>query len=160
MYLQLHSRRQSARLSCEVIVTTKVFTQLPIALMILFLPTLRLNNLCFQAGAAALFTLAGAGGALASEFDLLAEKTPTSNYVIDDAGVLNRTSKKGLNDDLSKLEVQPSQSKFADCICFKIIVFQDQKESLLYRPASHFIETPINKCCDSVACLPGLDYLM
>ena len=67
-----------------------------------------LTNLCFQAGAAALFTMAGAGGALASEFDLLAEKTPTSNYVIDDAGVLNRTSKKGLNDDLSKLEVSLS----------------------------------------------------
>lgn len=45
-----------------------------------------------------------AGSAFAGEFDLLAEGTPSS-YVIDDAGVLNKTTRKSVNDDLKALEV-------------------------------------------------------
>lgn len=58
-----------------------------------------------QAGTAALLALAPAGAALANEFDLLNEPRPTSNYVIDDANVLNKTSKKELNYNLAQLEV-------------------------------------------------------
>lgn len=46
------------------------------------------------------------GTALANEFDLLSAPTPTRNYIIDDAGVINRTTRKGLNEDLTKLEVR------------------------------------------------------
>jgi uncharacterized membrane protein YgcG len=56
------------------------------------------------AGAAALLSLSTAGASLANEFDLLASETPTNNYLIDDAGVLNRTTKKNVNQDLEKLE--------------------------------------------------------
>ncbi len=59
-----------------------------------------------QAGAAALLALAPAGAALANEFDLLSEPRPTSNYVLDDAGVLNKTTKKSLNYDMQTLEVR------------------------------------------------------
>lgn len=58
-----------------------------------------------QAGTAALLALAPAGAALANEFDLLNEPRPTNNYVIDDANVLNKTTKKALNYDLQQLEV-------------------------------------------------------
>ncbi|KAK9903504.1 hypothetical protein WJX75_007430 [Coccomyxa subellipsoidea] len=44
--------------------------------------------------------------ALANEFDILNEPTPTKNYVIDDAGVLNKTTKKSVNDELSRLETE------------------------------------------------------
>jgi hypothetical protein len=44
------------------------------------------------------------GAALAGEFDLLAEGTPTT-YVLDDAAVLNKTTKKSVGDQLRKLEV-------------------------------------------------------
>lgn len=44
---------------------------------------------------------------MANEFDLLATQTPTNNYLIDDAGVLNRTTKKGVNEELAKLEASP-----------------------------------------------------
>ncbi|KAL4422074.1 hypothetical protein ABPG77_001542 [Micractinium sp. CCAP 211/92] len=44
-----------------------------------------------------------AGSAFAGEFDLLAEGTPSS-YVIDDAGVLNKTTRKSMNDELKALE--------------------------------------------------------
>ena len=58
-----------------------------------------------QAGAAALLSLGSVGAGLANEFDLISSPTPTNNYLIDDAGVLNRTTKKGINDSLSRLEV-------------------------------------------------------
>ncbi|KAK9835421.1 hypothetical protein WJX81_008529 [Elliptochloris bilobata] len=58
------------------------------------------------AGAAVLLTLAPAGAALANEFDLLNEPRPTSQYVLDDANVLNKTTKKSLNYDLAQLESQ------------------------------------------------------
>ena len=65
-----------------------------------------LSHACIsQAGAAALLTMGTAGASLANEFDLLAADTPTNNYLIDDAGVLNRTTKKNVNEDLAKLEV-------------------------------------------------------
>lgn len=58
--------------------------------------------------AAAALLLAGAPlspAALAGEFDLLAEGTPTT-YVLDDAGVLNKTTKKSVGDQLKALEVR------------------------------------------------------
>lgn len=46
-----------------------------------------------------------AAPALATEFDVLAEPTPTKNYFVDDAGVLSRSTKSDLNKRLSILEV-------------------------------------------------------
>ena len=57
-----------------------------------------------QAGAAAMLSLGGAGGAaLANELDILNLPAPGTQHVIDDAGVLNKTTRKGLNDELSRL---------------------------------------------------------
>lgn len=57
--------------------------------------------------AAALLTLGAATGtALASEFDLRQEPTPTSRYVLDDAGVLSKATKKDLNKRLKALEAK------------------------------------------------------
>lgn len=42
--------------------------------------------------------------AVASEFALLEEPTPTKKYLIDDAGVVNKTTRGELNRDLSILE--------------------------------------------------------
>lgn len=56
--------------------------------------------------AAALLALSPlSGAALANEFDLLAEGTPSA-YVLDDAGVINKTTKKTVSDALAKLEVR------------------------------------------------------
>lgn len=43
---------------------------------------------------------------------------PTSQHIIDDAGVLNRTTKKAVNDELTRFEVgqQHPHHGFA-CIC-------------------------------------------
>lgn len=61
------------------------------------------------AGAAALLSLGSlAAPALASEFDVLAEETPTKSYFIDDAGVLSKSTKSDLNKRLSILEVGAS----------------------------------------------------
>ncbi len=57
-----------------------------------------------QAGAAAALLLSPCD-ALANEFDIMNEPRPTTNYVIDDAGVLNKTTRKSINDQLSRLEV-------------------------------------------------------
>ena len=58
-----------------------------------------------QAATAALLLGAPlAPAALAGEFDLLAEGTP-STYVLDDAGILNKTTKKSVGDQLKALEV-------------------------------------------------------
>ncbi len=58
-----------------------------------------------QAAAAAVLLMSPVNGAaLAGEFDLLAEGTP-STYVLDDANVLNKTTKKSVSDALSQLEV-------------------------------------------------------
>lgn len=57
------------------------------------------------AGAAALLSLSSlTGSAVASEFDVLAEPTPTKSYFVDDAGVLSRSTKSDLNKRLSILE--------------------------------------------------------
>lgn len=45
------------------------------------------------------------GAAFANELDVLGAPRPGAQHVIDDAGVLNRTTKKSLNDDLTKLEI-------------------------------------------------------
>ena len=37
---------------------------------------------------------------------LLSEPTPTNNYVIDDAGTINKTTKKTVNDRLKRLEIE------------------------------------------------------
>lgn len=52
------------------------------------------------------------GAALAGEFDLLAEGTPTS-YILDDASVLNKTTKKTVTDQLKALEVGGSRPVLA-----------------------------------------------
>ena len=57
-----------------------------------------------QASAAAALLLSPCN-ALANEFDIMSEPKPTTNYVIDDAGVLNKTTRKNINDQLSRLEV-------------------------------------------------------
>ena len=58
-----------------------------------------------QAAVAALLTASPlSGAALAGEFDLLAEGTP-STYVLDDASVLNKTTRKTVSDQLKALEV-------------------------------------------------------
>ena len=36
---------------------------------------------------------------------MLNEPKPSSNYIIDDANVLNKTTRKSVNDQLSRLEV-------------------------------------------------------
>jgi uncharacterized membrane protein YgcG len=45
------------------------------------------------------------GAALANELDILNEPPPGTQHVIDDAGVLNKTTRRALNDELSRLEV-------------------------------------------------------
>lgn len=46
------------------------------------------------------------GPALASEFDILTSPKPTSNYVIDDAKVVNIATERELNKRLAELEVR------------------------------------------------------
>lgn len=60
-----------------------------------------------QAAAAVALTVGGlpTGVALANELDVLQAPKPTAQHIIDDAGVLNRTTRKGLNDQLTRLEV-------------------------------------------------------
>lgn len=62
-------------------------------------------NPAVQAGAAALLLANPMAAALAGEFDLLADGTPTS-YVLDDASVLNKTTEKELGEELRQLEQQ------------------------------------------------------
>lgn len=69
--------------------------------------SLNLNLFPFPKQAAAAATLTATAvspAALAGEFDLLASPKPTSSYVIDDASVLNRTTRKSVNDALVRLE--------------------------------------------------------
>ena len=67
-----------------------------------------------QAGAAAALLLSPCD-ALANEFDIMNEPKPTTNYVIDDAGVLNKTTRKNINDQLSRLEVCSALSCIRRC---------------------------------------------
>lgn len=56
------------------------------------------------AGAAALLTLAPAVPALANEFDILGEPTPTTAYYVDDASVLSKSTRSQINKTLRLLE--------------------------------------------------------
>jgi hypothetical protein len=59
-----------------------------------------------SAGAAAMLSLgAVSGAAVATEFDILAEPTPTSNFFIDDAEVLSKSTRSDVNKRLRTLEV-------------------------------------------------------
>lgn len=69
------------------------------------------------AAAAALLALSPlAPAALANEFDVLGEPTPT-NYFFDDAGVLSKSTRSQLNKKLSLLEVRARGAR-ARSICF------------------------------------------
>ncbi|KXZ41469.1 hypothetical protein GPECTOR_449g345 [Gonium pectorale] len=60
-----------------------------------------------SAGAAALLSLGALGApAIASEFDVLAEPTPTTNYFVDDANVLSKSTRSDINKRLKLLEIQ------------------------------------------------------
>lgn len=66
-----------------------------------------------SAGAAALLSLGALGApAIASEFDILAEPTPTSTYFVDDANVLSKSTRSDLNKRLKLLEVRPEAMPF------------------------------------------------
>jgi len=59
------------------------------------------------ASAAALLTLGGmSGAAMASEFDILAESTPTNHYYVDDANVLSKATRSELDKKLKFLEIE------------------------------------------------------
>ncbi len=70
------------------------------------------QNLTATLAAAVLSVGSLSGVAVASEFDVINTSTPSLNYLIDDAGVLNKTTKKAVNDRLYKLEVNCQQ-----CVC-------------------------------------------
>ncbi|GFR40997.1 hypothetical protein Agub_g1662 [Astrephomene gubernaculifera] len=60
-----------------------------------------------SAGAAALLSLGALGApAIASEFDVLSEPVPTTNYFVDDANVLSKSTRSELNKRLKLLEIQ------------------------------------------------------
>lgn len=58
------------------------------------------------AGAAVLLSAGMAAPALATEFDILAEPTPTKAYYVDDASVLSKATRSELNKKLGILEVR------------------------------------------------------
>ena len=61
--------------------------------------------------AAALLSMSSIpAAAIATEFDVMNTSTPSLNYLIDDAGVLNKTTRKSVNDRLYKLEASPFHS--------------------------------------------------
>lgn len=64
------------------------------------------KNLAATVAAALLSFGSLSGVAVASEFDVINSSTPSFNYLIDDAGVLNKTTKKSVNDRLYKLETE------------------------------------------------------
>ena len=53
------------------------------------------------------------GAAFANELDILNQPPPGTQHVIDDAGVLNKTTRRGLNDELSRLEVCTDDARSA-----------------------------------------------
>ena len=72
-----------------------------------------------------MLSFGGVGGAaLANELDILNQPAPGTQHVIDDAGVLNKTTRKGLNDELSRLEVNGEWRcrHFMSCIRSSILV--------------------------------------
>jgi uncharacterized membrane protein YgcG len=95
-----------------------------------------------QAAAAALLTVSPlSGAALAGEFDLLAEGTP-STYVLDDAAVLNKTTKKSVGDQLRDLEVRRRRRvrtvkvcvRSAPCVACSIICVQGRCAGRCFLP--------------------------
>ena len=68
------------------------------------------------------------GPALATEFDVINTSTPSLNYLIDDANVLNKTTKKAVNDRLYKLEVTGRQ----DPCCFELCNDHTSEEASLH----------------------------
>lgn len=61
-----------------------------------------------SAGAAALLTLGSlSGAAVAGEFDILAEPTPSTHFYIDDANVLSKATRSEVDVKLKTLEVTP-----------------------------------------------------
>jgi hypothetical protein len=68
------------------------------------------------AGAASLLLAGGpAAPALANEFDILGEPTPTNAYYVDDAGVLSKSTKSAVNKKLRLLEVRPMREGGGAC---------------------------------------------
>ncbi len=56
-------------------------------------------------GAAAMLTLGAlAGAANASEFDIVAEATPSTHYFVDDANVLSKSTRGDIDTKLKRLE--------------------------------------------------------
>lgn len=80
------------------------------------------KNLAATVAAALLSFGSLSGVAVASEFDVINSSTPSFNYLIDDAGVLNKTTKKSVNDRLYKLEVslQPKARSIASPCLFTL----------------------------------------
>lgn len=67
--------------------------------------------------AAALLSMSSIpAAAIATEFDVMNTSTPSLNYLIDDAGVLNKTTKKSVNDRLYKLEASALQVGLRQCM--------------------------------------------
>ena len=59
------------------------------------------------AGAAALLTLGSlSGAAVAGEFDILAEPTPSAHFWVDDANVLSKSTRGEIDVKLKTLEVK------------------------------------------------------
>ncbi len=64
-----------------------------------------------MAGAAAVLSLgAMSGAATANEFDIIGEAAPTTNYFVDDANVLSKSTRGDLNKRLTTLEVWSSST--------------------------------------------------
>jgi hypothetical protein len=84
------------------------------------------------ASAAALLSITSlAGSALASEFDILAEPTPTKTYFVDDASVLSKATRSDLNKRLSILEVSGG---IAECMaCNALLTWQEKVLPILTR---------------------------
>ena len=76
-------------------------------------------SLSLQAGAAAMLSIGSVGGAaFANELDILNQPPPGTQHVIDDAGVLNKTTRKSLNDELSRLEARTDGVSMHDSCSF------------------------------------------
>ncbi len=57
------------------------------------------------------------GAALANELDIMQAPRPSAQHVIDDAGVMNRTTKKSVNDELTRFEVGSGHATAVGWIC-------------------------------------------
>lgn len=75
------------------------------------------------AGAAAMLSMGAmaAPPAIATEFDILSEPTPTSSYYIDDANVLSKATRSEVNKRLKLLEVRLSRMCAAGLASFTLL---------------------------------------